>query len=41
MWDQGLGPVTINEHRPPGSLKGVKTAWLREQGDWNGAKAAS
>ncbi len=41
MWEQGLGPVTVNEHRSPGSLKEVKTAWLREQGDWNGAKAAS
>ena len=41
MWEQGLGPVTINEHRSPGSLKEVKTAWLREQGDWNGAIAAS
>jgi hypothetical protein len=41
MWEQGLSPVTINEHRSPGSLKEVKTAWLREQGDWNGANAAS
>jgi len=41
MWEQGLGPVTINEHRSPGSLKEVKTAWLREQGDWSGANAAS
>jgi hypothetical protein len=41
MWEQGLGPVTINEHRSPGSLKAVKTAWLREQGDWNGANEVS
>jgi len=41
MWKQGLGPVTVNEHRSPGSLREVKAAWLREQGDWNGANATS
>jgi hypothetical protein len=41
MWEQGLGPVTFSEHRSPGSLREVKAAWLREQGDWNGANATS
>jgi hypothetical protein len=41
MWEQRLGPVTINAHRSPGSLREVKAAWLREQGDWNGAKTTS
>lgn len=41
MWEQRLGPVTINAHRSPGSLREVKAAWLREQGDWNGANTTS
>ena len=41
MWKHGLGPITINAHRSPGSLKDVKAAWLREQGEWSGANAAS
>lgn len=34
-----LGRVANNEHRLSGSFRESTAAWLREQGDWNGAKA--
>ena len=40
-WETSLGRATNNEHRPSGSFRESTAAWLREQGDWNGAKAIS
>jgi hypothetical protein len=38
-WETSLGRVATNGHRSPGSLREVNSAWLREQGDWNGSRA--
>ena len=35
------GCLQNNEHRLSGSFRESTAAWLREQGDWNGAKAIS